>query len=310
MRSVELRLWAEDEARATPGYSLVDTMKTYSFGWMYWGASCGLLEVCNCIIEACETGKSRVLLRAFCPSEPPCDPLKDAIDVLGLHEDLSEYWGLARGDPLVGGVADVMPGLRLRRASPWYAFLVAVCQQNASFRQGWGMLYKLHLLASVRARLPDGRVYLMVPRPGDLDESVLREARLGYRYRTVLEVARNPPATCKDVDDLRGVRGVGPYTHALVRLIACRDYSVLPLDRWLEALASKAYTVPKSGVRAALQAKFGRWVGLAALHTTIGFDAQPLRKALERLEKGLNKPGLAEPSPVSLWKYTPPEASL
>jgi len=58
-----------------------------------------------------------------------------------------------------------------------------------------------------------------------------------------------------------------------------------------------------------LRERFGQWVGLAAIDATIAFDAQPLRRALERLEKGLNKPGVDEPSPITLWRHTPPPSS-
>jgi N-glycosylase/DNA lyase len=93
---------------------------------------------------------------------------------------------------------------------------------------------------------------------------------------------------------------------ALVRLLACRDYSTLPLDRWLRRLASAAYSVPEAAAGQELRRRFGAYTGLAALHTTIGFDAEPISRALERLREGKNKPGLADPSPMSLWRHTPP----
>lgn len=169
-------------------------------------------------------------------------------------------------------------------------------------------MYRLHLLASPRLRLPDGTVYLETPQPGELNAEVLRRAGLGYRARTVIEASSLAPLDCKNVEELRGVRGVGPYTIALVKILACRDYTLLPLDRWLLKLAARAYKLPEDrrAVEEHLRRRFGEWVGLAALHATIAFDAQPLRRALERLERGLNKPGLDEPSPITLWRITPP----
>ena len=288
------------------GYSLVDTLRVYSFRWMYWGGSCGRLESCGCILEACEEG-GRVTLRAYCSGEPGCDPLKAGIGALGVMEDVSPYLGLARGDPIVGGVVEAMPGYRLRSTSPWAAFLIAVCQQNASFRMGWRMLLRLHLSAGERLRLPDGSVYIATPRPEKLDENVLREARVGYRARTILEAAKLALEGCSDVDVLGGVRGVGPYTLSLVRLLACRDYTALPLDRWLAKLASEAYRVDPRGVEGEIRRRFDGWTGLYAIQATIAFDAQPLRRALERLRRGLNRPGLDEPSPVTLWKWSDPD---
>ncbi len=287
------------------GYSLVDTLRVYSFRWMYWGGSCGRLEACGCILEACDAD-GRIALRAYCSGEPACDPIPAGVASLGVREDISGYMRLARGDPVVGGVAEAMPGYRLRSTTPWAAFLTAVCQQNASFRMGWRMLLRLHLLAGRRLRLPDGSLYISTPSPDELTESVLREARVGYRARTILEAARLRIESCSDVDALSGVRGVGPYTLSLVKLLACRDYTVLPLDRWLARLASEAYRVDQGLVEAELRRRFDGWTGLYAIQATIAFDAQPLRRALERLRLGLNRPGLDEPSPVTLWKWSDP----
>ncbi len=295
-------------------YSLVDTLRVYAFGWNYWGGSCGLVGLWEgCAALVCDAGV-RVEYRVYCAGRPEGDAAPILEWVLGLVEDTRPYLRLARGDPLVGGVAEAMPGLRLRSTSVWAALLTAVCQQNASFRQGWGMLYRLHLAAGPRLILPDGRVYIEAPGPRLLGEDVLRAAGLGYRARTVLEAARlfaeSGEPSCRDVDVLAGVRGVGPYTLRLVRLLACRDYREPPVDRWLAALAARAYGLEGGGLRAAervLRERFGEWAGLAAWHATIAFDAQPLRRALERLERGVNRPGVEEPSPVSLWRVTPPE---
>jgi len=295
------------EVKPTTLYDWRATLATYSFGWQYDGSR-GYIWLCNHCIARIEPLDDYANVSIYCGLNDRCweQAIEELEDVLGIHEDLSEYIGLGKSDPLVGGLLEVMPGLHLRRASIWYAFLVAVCQQNASFRQGWGMLHRLHLIVSDRLIIDD-TVFLEPPKPANLNEEVLREARLGYRASTVLGALQKQAhsLSCDSVDRLADIRGVGPYTLNLVRVLACRDYSALPLDRWLKQLAAEAYNVELSSVSGELNKRFGRWVGLAAIHTTIAFDAEPLKRALERLKRGANKPGLVEPSPLTLWKYTP-----
>ena len=293
-------------------YSPRDTMRVYSFGWMYWGAPRALLELCTHSLVLLDWSREpeRILYRVYSTPGNRCweDRLGRLPWILGLDEDLSGYRILARGDPLVGGVAEAMPGLRLRASSPWQALLVGVCQQNASFRQGWGMLYRLHLNASERLVTPEGRVYLATPEPHALTPSVLRASGLGYRAETVRRLleARAHRLDCESLGEAAGVRGVGPYTLALAWVLACRRYSELPLDRWLKRLVAEAYEVLETRAAEELTRRFNGWRGLAALHATIAFDAQPLRRALERLRRGLNRPGIDEPSPLTLWRLTPP----
>ena len=291
------------------GYSFHHTAVTYSFGWMYDGIV-HRIELCRGAIAVLSEDNGVLSLKVF--SEPGNNCWEEKLDELeyrlGIWEDLADYWRRAQSDPLVGGVAETMPGLRLRSTSIWAAFLIAVCQQNASFKQGWGMLYRLHRLVSRRLTAKSMGVYLETPLPENLSLDLLRKAGLGYRARTVMEAIRRRvhELGCSDIDEAREVRGVGKYTLALMRLLACRDYGALPLDRWLKRLASEAYGVPEQAVDAELHRRFGEYVGLAALHTTIAFDAEPISRALRRLREGKNKPGLVEPSPISLWRHTPP----
>jgi N-glycosylase/DNA lyase len=287
------------------------TASTYSFGWMYDGFSLKL-ELCPGAVAVLESFRENwLVMRVYAGPGSSCweERVDFVEEAIGAWEDLSDYILLGRADPLVGGVIDAFPGLRLRETSLWNAFLIAVCQQNASFKQGWGMLYRLYRNASRRLIAPGIGVFLETPRPEKLSYSVLRGSGFGYRARTVMEAIRKRvyEKDCSEVDELRDVKGVGSYTLALVRLLACRDYSALPLDRWLRRLASEAYGVEEHMVASELRRRFGNFVGLAAWHTTIAFDAEPISRALKRLREGKNRPGLVEPSPMSLWRHTPSE---
>ncbi len=312
----------EGELRPVEGYSLALTLAAYGFGWVYWGGSGGRVLVCpGAVAELLEAG-GVVRYRVYAGGGVRC--WEGAVGLLGwvvgAGEDYSVFHRAADGDPLAGCMASALRGLRLRGLGAWPAVLVGVAQQNASFRQGWGMLYRLHLAAGRRLVGP-GWVYVEPPAPGPGLVEAARASGWGYRARFLGEVAARArrlggaawspgrDECLSAVEELRGARGVGSYTAALTRLLGCKDYSATPVDRWLTRLAAEAYGVDEKRVPDALRERFRGYSGLAAYAATLCCDAQPLRRALERLRRGMCRPGLDEPNPLTLWKQTPPPSS-
>ena len=294
------------------GWSLRDTGRVYSWGWSYSEEPPVLrLWLCSQSVAEVAGQGGQLVVRVYSVPGVRCweQGLEELAQRLGLGEDYSGFHMLASGDPLADCIPRDMPGYRLRSPTAWEALLIAVAQQNASFRQGWGMLYRLHAAASRRLRGP-GWVFLEPPEPRRGIGEAARGSGWGYRARVLeglAELARRHGASSPSlVEEAPRLRGVGAYTYRLARLLALRDYGSLPLDRWLRRLASEAYGVDEAAVAGELARRFQGWEGLAALAATICFDAEPLRRALERLRRGQNRPGLREPSPVTLWKHTPP----
>ena len=320
MASVCLSRVYEAELGAGSGWSLAHTGTVYSMGWEFDGRRLRV-HLCGAAVAELEEadGGGRLVVRVYAADGERCweQGLEALPWRLGLSEDLSRFHEAARGDPLAGCIPSRMPGWRLRSPSPWGAALVAVAQQNTGFRQGWGMLYRLHLAASPRLRGP-GWVFLPAPPPGPALAEAAKASGWGYRadtLRRLAAVARAEPdlleagpSACSSglLEQVWAVRGVGPYSRALVELFACRRYGSLPLDRWLKRLAAEAYGVDPAVSGAELERRFPGYAGLAALAATVCCDAVPLRKALERLRQGRCVAGLEEPSPVTLWRHTPP----
>ena len=206
----------------------------------------------------------------------------------------------------------------MRSCSLWWALVIAVCQQNASFKQGWSMLARLVRGYGRRAELEGVGEVLLPPTYGDVlsNPSRLAASGLGYRARTVIGVAealasgRIPPEeelaraeTGEGESILRAVKGVGSYTARLALALSLRRYELPPIDRWVRALASRAYGVEAGEVEAEWRRRWGRWGALAVLALTVALDAAPLRKALERLEAGRLLPEPGEVGPAQLWRY-------
>ncbi|UXD21120.1 hypothetical protein IPA_00335 [Ignicoccus pacificus DSM 13166] len=258
----------------------IESLQMYAFSWQFDG-KCGYVKAGDCIFKVC---KDKI--------EKECWGREGDLEkVLGLHEDHGEFIEMAKDDPLLRCVVERYPGLRPRTLSLKEAIVIAVAQQNASFKQAWGNVYRLYRTISVKYKA-FGREYLSL---GEVDENALRRCGFGYRAKTIMEALRQN-IDCSNIEELLRVKGIGKYTFALVKMFSCRDYSELPLDRWLERVAEKAY-----GDWRRLE-EFGRWKGLAALLITVALDALPLRKALKRVEEGKVCPSESF-SPMTMWQY-------
>ncbi len=235
--------------------------------------------------------------------------------VLGVSEDVKGFFSIAERDELLSDFARAWRGWRLRSTTLWWGLVIGVCQQNASFRQGWKMLYNIVVLYGRRVFV-EGRKVPAPPTPNDILRSPekLKEARVGYRARTILEVAKaikalDENSLAKKPEDsiekeLLSIRGIGPYTARLAIALALRKYSLAPFDRWLRKIAAKAYGIQEEEAEKHWHMKWREWSALAAIATTIALDAEPLTKALRRIEeKRLLPENQSKPTPATLWKY-------
>lgn len=314
----KLRLVGEVEVkiRRKP-YNFKLTASTYNFSWWYNGEKL-VLPVEDNIIAVVEEKDEELKARIYALGNGEVD-LNDIVEkieyVLGVNEDLGEFYEKARGDPILSQSVEVLRGLHVRATTPWIASIIGVCQQNASFKQGWRMLYNIFSLMGKKVRV-EGIETIIPPKPHDITEErldVLREARVGYRVRTIIELAKLftveehlntwkiSPSRLEE--ELLNVKGVGNYTTRLVLVLSLRYYEKPPIDRWLKRLIMEAYKVEENIVEEEYIRRWGKWSGLAALFTTIAIDAEPLSRALDRLRRRELKPSTDKMSPLTLWKY-------
>jgi N-glycosylase/DNA lyase len=305
------------EAAARRRVDLFKVLSVYNFSFWFDGAVARVVLELEPPAVAVVSVKGEAALYAQEGSDPA--ELEGRLAAaLGLAEDTSGFLQVASGDPLLAPFAREWGGWRVRSSSLWWALLVAVCQQNASFRQGWSMLARLVRSYGRRAELEGAGEVLLPPTHRDVlgDPSRLAASGLGYRARTVVGVAealssgRVPPEEelarvgAEEAEALlRSVRGVGSYTARLALALSLRRYELPPIDRWVRAIASRAYGVGEGEVELEWRRRWGRWSALAVLALTVALDAAPLRKALERLESGRLLPEPGEVSPAQLWRY-------
>ncbi len=293
------------------------TLSIYNFGFWYNGRY-GILfldDEANTVAIVEVDGKYRVYSRL----EISCRDIVDKIEwMLGLREDLSEFHRRASKDPLLSGFFKLYRGWRVRSTSLWLSLVIGVCQQNASFRQGWTMLYNIVKSYGKEIKLGD-KIVLAPPTPRDIlsKPELLTRCRVGYRARTIVEASKwivekggvleeLYRMNSEEVEELlKTIKGIGSYTARLALILGLRKYDLPPIDRWLAKIIEVVYGVERRRVEDFWRNLWREYSGLASLAVTITLDAEPLSKAIKRIEKRLLTPilDLGKPTPMTLWKY-------
>jgi len=297
-------------------YDLNLVLSVYNFGFWFDGTNCFLQLDNEGNIVALINTSGRYVIYSKDKSLKCSDLVNKLVHVLGLNEDLSKFYALADKDPLLGCFSRKYRGWRVRSTSLWWGLVIGICQQNASFRQGWGILYNIVKLYGRKAVLNE-RKYPLIPTPQDVldNPDLLIRARTGYRRETILRVAQEierienrirkerDPERIESI--IKSIKGVGAYTARLAMVLSLRKYELPPIDRWLKKIISTIYNVEEKVAEKYWIHKWGSYSGLASLAVTIALDAVPLRKALERLMNGETCPleDTRIVSPINMWKH-------
>jgi len=239
--------------------------------------------------------------------------LSVAKHVLGLDEDLREYYKIIEDDPLLGIIPRKYRGLHMRAVtSLWEGVLIGICQQNASFRQGWTMVLNLRRILGEVLQLEKLNVILnTLPTPERIlrQAKKLKETKVGYRRDTIVNVAKS--FLKAEFEKLEDIKGIGQYTARLARVLALRKYDEFPVDRWFSRLIPYAYESvdrewSRQKVERYAEKLWGKWRGLSAVLITVVTAAEPIQEALQSIREGTIDLMPNKPAPMTLWKYTKP----
>ena len=201
--------------------------------------------------------------------------------MLGLDQDFSAFYALARQEPKLAGVAEKAQGRLLRSPTLFEDVVKTVLTTNTA----WGGTIRMveALVARFGSPLPGDEARRAFPTPAQVaasDEETLRsQVRLGYRAPYVLGLARSVAAGTLDLEGLResdlptpelrkrllAIKGVGAYAAANLLMILGR-YDYVAVDSWAMKLVSHEWYAGQPVGAAEVEAAFagwGEWQGLA-----------------------------------------------
>jgi 3-methyladenine DNA glycosylase/8-oxoguanine DNA glycosylase len=287
-------------------YNFRLTAQAYSLPWMWDGRTLKLpLEDGRIVRITQEEGGILLIAERITEAE-----LKKIRFTLGLDEDLSEFYSLWDGDALLHEGKHLLFGVHMKTVDLFSAILIAILQQNASFRQGWFAVKRV--FENFGKKSQD---FIFPPKPEDIlkDKDSLKRCGVGYRENVIERVAsaflrgyfEGMEELPKDtaISRLKEIKGIGEYTAKVTLLFAFRNYEVFPVDRWFSRLLPVAYD--REEALDWVAQKYKGWIGLFAYFVTIVTDALPIRKALERVRDRRLTPNLEAPfaTPMTLFRH-------
>jgi 3-methyladenine DNA glycosylase/8-oxoguanine DNA glycosylase len=194
--------------------------------------------------------------------------------MLGLDQDFSNFYALAREEPKLRSAALQAKGRILRSPNLFDDILKTILTTNTL----WAATKRMNknLIDQFGERLPADPARHAFPTPDRLaetDEATLRSAtRLGYRAPYVLSLARRVASGEREIESLKGcdlptpelrkrlleIKGVGPYAAANLLMLLGR-YDAIPVDSWAMKMVSNEWHNGAPVGRAEVDAAFSRW---------------------------------------------------
>jgi 3-methyladenine DNA glycosylase/8-oxoguanine DNA glycosylase len=210
------------------------------------------------------------------------EELKKAVKwMLGLDQDFSDFYRLARSEPKLRGAEEKAQG-RVLRSSTFFEDVVKTILTTNTL---WAATKRMNsnIIEQFGSPLPDDSTRHAFPSAAQLakiDEGTLREkTRLGYRAPYIVELARRTASGDLDLEafkeldiptlDLRkkllAIKGIGSYAAAHLLLFLER-YDFIAVDSWALKVGSYEWPDRKDFSKRDLEDAFsgwGAWKGLA-----------------------------------------------
>lgn len=321
MSIVKLHKIASKTINPPEDFSFKLTASTYNFSWYFNGFELTIPINHKELIIAKVREENSKKLKTTIFSQNKINNInllfERVEDILGVNEELKDFHNIWRKDPLLSQSYNLLKGFHLRKTSLWNALLIGICQQNASFKQGWSMLALIHKNLGLKVEVENRGITIIPPSPEKIVKTSINElkkCKLGYRAETVKKSAEvfhsnilsEEDPWKYDEKDLTKIKGIGKYTARLALILSDRRYELPPIDRWLAKIISEIYKVPVRRAEKEWTSRWGKWCGLAAFITTLALDAEPLTQALKRIQEGKITPTFNENkiTPLTLWKFT------
>jgi 3-methyladenine DNA glycosylase/8-oxoguanine DNA glycosylase len=194
--------------------------------------------------------------------------------MLGLDQDLSEFYRAARSEPKLAHIEEQGRGRVLRSPSLFEDIVKTILTTNTAWSGTIRMVGAL--VSQFGPPLVTDPARRAFPAPEQLaavDEKILRtQARLGYRASYILSLARSVASGEMDLEGLKDlelstpelrkqllvIKGVGDYAAANLLVLLGR-YDFVPVDSWALKVVSHEWYGGQPVSRAEVEAAFEPW---------------------------------------------------
>ena len=200
--------------------------------------------------------------------------------MLGLEQDLSDFFELAHGEPRLAHVEPQAQGRILRSPTLFEDVVKTILTTNTSWSGTVRMIEAL--VNQLGSPLPGDRDRRAFPTPAQIaavDEIFLREkTKLGYRAPRIINLARDVAAGNLDLEvlkdpslessevreALRAIKGVGSYAAASL-MTMLGHFGDIPVDSWARTQVSRFWHNGESVTQDQVREAFAAWGDWQAL---------------------------------------------
>lgn len=174
--------------------------------------------------------------------------------VLGLEEELTDFYALCEGEPALRHVVEEGKGRVLRSPTVYEDVVKTICTTNCTWRQTEGMVGRLVEGLGEPYPLEPLKAFPTPEAVVEAGENYLQEIKLGYRASSIAQLSRqvasgdldleglkySPLETVELYKRLKSIKGVGQYAAAhILTLLGRHDY--LGVDTWARRLVSEQF---------------------------------------------------------------------
>jgi len=203
---------------------------------------------------------------------------KRVVYCLGLEDDLSPLYELAKGDRNLQEALEALPGYRLKATPTLYeAIISAMLSQNCSSQAFFSMRERLVKTIGKREGINDV-IISSFPLPEEIQatsEEALMQAGLYYRTKFIRGVAGQLSSGFlrqlksispeEGIETLRALKGIGDYTARVVQIYGLRRYNLLFTDGYVQKLLGALYLgTPKPKPKEIFVFAQEKWMGWQA----------------------------------------------
>jgi len=208
------------------------------------------------------------------------------IHAYGLNEKVEEFYNAVANDPQIQKSIHNLYGMRVSCFESLFEILnISSMLQNTTVKRSEQMMQ--NMLSSFGRRVDyDGRQLYVFYTPQDIvqsSEQKLRDLKVGYRARFLMEIAKhfdsnqNLDAQLKQMsfedakERLMEIRGVGPYSARIALFQYLRRPNEINFDSWKRKIFSKVFFGNENEevekVESEAKKRWGNWGGYAGLYT-------------------------------------------
>lgn len=190
--------------------------------------------------------------------------IEDAINVLGLQDDMETIIGEINKDEIISRAIEFGRGLRVVADGKWISTISFLLSIQSNIPLIKARMLKLAIKFGRKYNWNGNSIFLF-PSPSEINIRKISKSDFGFRYKYIVSAIKE----FRKGERLDKIMGIGPKVMDCIRLYGLHELNAFPVDVWIARAIKKFY--PKfydrnpRKMRDNMKTYFGRFAGYAQL---------------------------------------------